>query len=102
MPKAGSTTWVYNMLMLAESQLVNTSSTTSSGRKPSSTDLSSSQSSERGSDSQHAFEKSDTGLSEDDLMHVELRRHYPVPKNLKEVEKQALTFHVVRLEEMLK
>jgi len=79
-PKAGSTTWVYNMLMLAESQLVNNSSTTSSGRKLSSTDLSSSQSS----------------LSEDDLMHVELRRHYPVPKNLKEVEKQALTFHVVR------
>ena len=34
-------------------------------------------------------------------MHEELRRHYPVPKNLDEVEKQALTFHVVRLKEML-
>ena len=34
-------------------------------------------------------------------MHEELRRHYPVPKNLNEVEKQALTFHVVRLKEML-
>ena len=34
-------------------------------------------------------------------MHEELRRHYPVPKNLDEVEKQALTFHVVSLKEML-
>ena len=42
-----------------------------------------------------------TQLSEDDFLHEELRRHYPVPKNLNEVEKQALTFHVVRLEEII-
>jgi len=94
-PKAGSTTWVYNMLMLAESHIVNTSST-ATGRQPMSTGLLSHQSTERGPDRQHTSEKSDTRLSEDDLMHVELRRHYPVPKNLVEVEKQALTFHVVR------
>ena len=99
MPKAGSTTWVYNMLILTESHLVNNSST---GRQPSSTvPLSAHQSSERGPERLQAPEKSETRLSEDDLMHEELRRHYPVPKNLDEVEKQALTFHVVSLKEML-
>ena len=91
---------MYNMLILAESHLVNTSST-ATGRQPMSTDLLSSQSTEGGPDNKHASEKSDTRLSDDDLMHVELRRHYPVPKNLKEVENQALTFHVVRHGEML-
>ena len=58
------------------------------------------QSTERGPDGLllHAPQ---TQLSEDDLMHEELRRHYPVPKSLNEVEKQALTFHVVRLEEIM-
>ena len=37
----------------------------------------------------------DRNLSTDDLLHEELRRYYPVPKNLEEVEEQALTFHVV-------
>ena len=87
------------MLILAESDLVNNSST---GRQPSSTGpLSAHQSSERGPERLQAPEKSETRLSEDDLMHEELRRHYPVPKNLDEVEKQALTFHVVSLKEML-
>ena len=37
----------------------------------------------------------DRDLSTDDLLHEELRRYYPVPKNLEEVGEQALTFHVV-------
>ena len=88
------------MLILAESHLVNNSST---GRQPSSTGPLSSahQSPERGPERLQAPEKSKNQLSEDDLMHEELRRHYPVPKNLDEVENQALTFHVVRLKEML-
>ena len=90
---------MYNMLVLAESHLVNNSFT---GRQPSSTGpLSAHQSSETGPERLQAPEKSESRLSEDDLMHEELRRHYPVPKNLNEVEKQALTFHVVRLKEML-
>ena len=76
---------MYNMLVLAQSSLVN-ASTTATGRHSSSQSVGS-----------QAPEKSKTGLSEDDLLHEELRRHYPVPKNLDEVEKQALTFHVVRL-----
>ena len=70
------------MLVLAKSSLVNASTDS----HPSSQSVGS-----------QAPEKSKTGLSEDDLLHEELRRHYPVPKNLDEVEKQALTFHVVRL-----
>jgi len=88
-PKAGSTTWVYNMLQLAK----NTSSSAppDARQQPYSTP----QSTERAPDGLllHAPQ---IQLSEDDLMHEELRRHYPVPKSFNEVEKQALTFHVVR------
>merc|ERR1712241_1638405 len=72
------------MLVMAQSSLVN-DSTTATDRHSSSQSVGS-----------QAPEKRKTGLSEDDLLHEELRRHYPVPKNLNEVEKQALTFHVVR------
>ena len=90
-PKAGSTTWVYNMLQLAK----NTSSSAppDARQQP----YSAPQSTERAPD-RLLLHAPQTQLSEDDLMHEELRRHYPVSKNLNEVEKQALTFHVVRLE----
>ena len=89
-PKAGSTTWVYNMLVLAGSPLVNTSS------KPLAHKASQTGEelpSDRGEGNK--VDQLDRDLSTDDLLHEELRRYYPVPKNLEEVEEQALTFHVV-------
>ena len=93
-PKAGSTTWVYNMLVLAGSPLVNTSSQPLAHQAAQTAEV---LPPDRGEDKveQDHVDQLDRNLSTDDLLHEELRRYYPVPKNLEMVEEQALTFHVV-------
>ena len=93
-PKAGSTTWVYNMLVLAGSPLVNTSSKPLAHQASQTAEELPPDRGEGKVDQDHV-DQLDRNLSTDDLLHEELRRYYPVPKNLEEVEKQALTFHVV-------
>ena len=95
-PKAGSTTWVYNMLVLAGSPLVNTSSKTLAHQASQTAEELPADRGEGNKVDQDHVDQLDRDLSTDDLLHEELRRYYPVPKNLEEVEKQALTFHVVR------
>ena len=87
-PKAGSTTWVYNMLVLAGSPLVNTSSQPLAHQAAQTAEV-------LPPDRGDHVDQLDRNLSTDDLLHEELRRYYPVPKNFEEVEEQALTFHVV-------
>ena len=94
-PKAGSTTWVYNMLVLAGSPLVNTSSKPLAHQASQTAEDLPPDRGEGKVDQDHV-DQLDRDLSTDDLLHEELRRYYPVAKNLEEVEKQALTFHVVR------
>ena len=93
-PKAGSTTWVYNMLVLAGSPLVNTSSKPLAHQASQTAEELPPDRGEGKVDQDHV-DQLDRDLSTDDLLHEELRRYYPVPKNLEEVEEQALTFHVV-------
>ena len=94
-PKAGSTTWVYNMLVLAGSPLVNTSSKPLAHKASQTGEELPSDRGEGNKVDQDHVDQLDRNLSTDDLLHEELRRYYPVPKNLEEVEEQALTFHVV-------
>ena len=81
-PKAGSTTWVYNMLKLARrnqtKHAVNDKAGTSSKVRLNTQDK-------------------DNELMKQtfDEMHEEMRQYYPVPKDLGEVQEKALTFHVV-------
>ena len=93
-PKAGSTTWVYNMLVLAGSPLVNTSSKPLAHQASQTAEELPPDRGEGKVEQDHVVQL-DRDLSTDDLLHEELRRYYPVPKNLEEVEEQALTFHVV-------
>ena len=95
-PKAGSTTWVYNMLVLAGSPLVNTSSKPLAHQASQTAEELPPARGEGNKVDQDHVDLLDKDVSTDDLLHEELRRYYPVPKNLEEVEKQALTFHVVR------
>ena len=82
------------MLVLAESPLVNTSSQPLAHQASQTTEVLPPDRGE-GKVEQDHVDKLDRNLSTDDLLHEELRRYYPVPKNFEEVEEQALTFHVV-------
>ena len=83
------------MLVLAESPLVNTSSKPLAHQAAQTAEELPPDRGEGKVEQDHVADQLDRNLSTDDLLHEELRRYYPVPKNLEEVEEQALTFHVV-------